>query len=39
MIFSPFYLFLVRQFMIGIPGEIIEAGQMDGAARCAALCM
>ena len=36
MIFSPFYLFLVRQFMIGIPGEIIEAGQMDGAGtlRC-----
>ena len=36
MIFSPFYLFLVRQFMIGIPGEIVEAGQMDGAGtlRC-----
>ncbi|MDD3411015.1 MAG: carbohydrate ABC transporter permease [Eubacteriales bacterium] len=31
MIFSPFYLFLLRQFMIGIPNEIIEAGQMDGA--------
>jgi multiple sugar transport system permease protein len=31
MIFSPFYIFLLRQFMIGIPGEIIEAGQMDGA--------
>ncbi len=31
MIFSPFYIFLLRQFMIGIPNEIIEAGQMDGA--------
>lgn len=31
MIFSPFYLFLLRQFMVGIPNEIIEAGQMDGA--------
>lgn len=36
MIFSPFYLFLIRQFMIGIPNEIIEAGEMDGAGtfRC-----
>lgn len=36
MIFSPFYLFLLRQFMIGIPNEVIEAGQMDGAGtfRC-----
>ena len=36
MVFSPFYLFLLRQFMLGIPGEIIEAGQMDGAGslRC-----
>lgn len=36
MIFSPFYLFLIRQFMVGIPNEIIEAGQMDGAGsfRC-----
>lgn len=31
MVFSPFYLFLLRQFMIGIPNEIVEAGQMDGA--------
>ena len=31
MIFSPFYIFLLRQFMIGIPNEVIEAGQMDGA--------
>lgn len=36
MIFSPFYLFLLRQFMIGIPNEIVEAGEMDGAGtfRC-----
>ena len=36
MIFSPFYLFLLRQFMIGIPNELLEAGQMDGAGtfRC-----
>ena len=34
--FSPFYLFLVRQFMLGLPNEILEAGQMDGAGtfRC-----
>lgn len=34
--FSPFYLFLVRQFMLGLPNELIEAGQMDGAGsfRC-----
>lgn len=31
MVFSPFYLFLLRQFMVSIPGEIVEAGQMDGA--------
>lgn len=31
MIFSPFYIFLLRQFMVGIPAEIVEAGQMDGA--------
>lgn len=36
MVFSPFYLFLLRQFMIGIPNELLEAGQMDGAGtfRC-----
>ena len=36
--FSPFYLFLVRQFMLGLPNEILEAGQMDGAGtfRCLA---
>jgi multiple sugar transport system permease protein len=34
--FSPFYIFLLRQFMIGLPNELIEAGRMDGAGavRC-----
>ena len=30
MIFSPFYIFLLRQFMVGIPGELLEAGMVDG---------
>lgn len=29
--FSPFYIFLLRQFMLGIPKELLEAAQMDGA--------
>ena len=29
--FAPFYIFLIRQFMVGLPGELIEAAQMDGA--------
>ena len=29
--FAPFYIFLVRQFMVGLPGELIEAAEMDGA--------
>ena len=34
--FSPFYIFLIRQFMLGLPNELLEAGQMDGAGtiRC-----
>ncbi|MCE5342198.1 MAG: carbohydrate ABC transporter permease [Eubacteriales bacterium] len=34
--FSPFYIFLIRQFMAGLPGELLEAGMMDGAGalRC-----
>lgn len=34
--FSPFYLFLLRQFMIALPNEVLEAGMMDGAGtlRC-----
>lgn len=36
MCFSPFYIFLLRQFMVGLPNELIEAGLMDGAGtvRC-----
>lgn len=30
MCFSPFYIFLMRQFMVGIPGELLEAGMVDG---------
>ncbi len=29
--FSPFYIFLIRQYMIGIPRELYEAAQLDGA--------
>ncbi|MDR3050244.1 MAG: carbohydrate ABC transporter permease [Oscillospiraceae bacterium] len=29
--FTPFYIFLLRQFMIGIPSEMFEAGMVDGA--------
>ena len=34
--FAPFYIFLVRQFMLGLPNELLEAAQMDGAGtfRC-----
>lgn len=34
--FSPFYIFLLRQFMVGLPNELLEAAQMDGAGtvRC-----
>jgi multiple sugar transport system permease protein len=34
--FSPFYIFLIRQFMVGLPNELLEAGMMDGAGalRC-----
>ena len=29
--FAPFYIFLVRQFMVGVPDELLEAGSIDGA--------
>ena len=32
--FSPFYIFLLRQFMVGLPNELLEAGMMDGAGVC-----
>ena len=34
--FTPFYVFLIRQFMVGLPKDLYEAGQMDGAGtiRC-----
>ena len=34
--FSPFYIFLIRQFMVGLPNELLEAGEMDGCGtiRC-----
>jgi len=34
--FTPFYIFLIRQFMVGLPDELLEAAQMDGAGtvRC-----
>ncbi|MBE5808190.1 MAG: carbohydrate ABC transporter permease [Clostridiales bacterium] len=34
--FAPFYIFLLRQFMQGLPNELMEAAQMDGAGtvRC-----
>ena len=30
MCFSPFYIFLMRQFMVSIPPELLEAGMVDG---------
>lgn len=34
--FAPFYIFLIRQYMLGLPNELLEAGQVDGAGtlRC-----
>ncbi|NLG24458.1 MAG: carbohydrate ABC transporter permease [Clostridiales bacterium] len=29
--FSPFYIFLLRQFMVGVPDELLEAASIDGA--------
>ena len=30
MCFSPFYIFLLRQFMVSLPSELLEAGMVDG---------
>lgn len=34
--FTPFYVFLLRQFMAGLPDELFEAAEVDGAGaiRC-----
>ena len=29
--FAPFYIFLIRQFMVSLPAELIEAASIDGA--------
>lgn len=29
--FTPFYVFLIRQYMVGVPRELYEAAQLDGA--------
>ena len=36
MTIAPFYIFLLRQYMVGLPGDMIEAAQIDGAGtlRC-----
>lgn len=36
MAIAPFYIFLLRQYMIGLPAEMFEAAQIDGAGtgRC-----
>jgi len=31
MCFAPFYVFLLRQYMIALPDELLEAASMDGA--------
>ena len=33
--FAPFYIFLIRQFMVGLPNELIEAAEMDGSGTLA----
>jgi multiple sugar transport system permease protein len=30
---APFYIFLLRQFMLGLPGELAEAAKIDGASE------
>ena len=31
MLFAPFFIFLIRQFMISLPDELLEASSIDGA--------
>ena len=31
MLFAPFYIFLLRQYMVALPDELLEAASMDGA--------
>lgn len=31
MLFAPFYVFLLRQYMVTLPDELLEAASMDGA--------
>lgn len=35
---APFYIFLLRQYMVGLPGDMIEAAQIDGAGHAQVLC-
>ena len=30
---SPFYIFLMRQYMLSVPDELIDAGRIDGASE------
>ena len=30
---APFYIFLLRQYMVGLPGDMIEAAQIDGCGN------
>ena len=36
MVVAPFSIFLLRQYMVGLPGDMLEAAQIDGAGtwRC-----
>jgi multiple sugar transport system permease protein len=30
---TPFFIFMIRQFLMGVPGELIEAARIDGASE------
>ncbi len=36
--FSPFYIFLIRQFMVTLPDELLEAAAIDGAGPFRTYC-